>query len=62
VLAIGDNGVGFDAGAGRDDAHVGLHIMRERAARIGAQLEVASRPGAGTTVRLRLGQAQRRAA
>jgi two-component system nitrate/nitrite sensor histidine kinase NarX len=62
VLAIGDNGIGFDAGAGRDDAHVGLHIMRERAARIGAQLEVASHPGAGTTVTLRLGQAQRRAA
>jgi nitrate/nitrite-specific signal transduction histidine kinase len=36
--------------------------MRERAGRIGASLEVQSRSGAGTTVRLRLGQAQRRAA
>lgn len=64
LLSIGDNGVGFEADAAddRDDAHVGLHIMRERAGRIGASLEVRSQPGAGTTVRLRLGQAQRRAA
>jgi two-component system nitrate/nitrite sensor histidine kinase NarX len=62
LLSISDNGVGFDIGASRDDAHVGLYIMRERAQRIGAALEIDSRPGAGTTVRLRLAQAQRRAA
>jgi two-component system nitrate/nitrite sensor histidine kinase NarX len=62
LLTIGDNGVGFDAGAGHDDTHVGLHIMRERASRIGAALAVDSRPGFGTTVRLRLGKAERRAA
>jgi two-component system nitrate/nitrite sensor histidine kinase NarX len=64
LLTINDNGVGFEpaADAGRDDSHVGLHIMRERAGRIGADLEVASSPGAGTTVRLRLRQARRRAA
>ena len=32
----------------------GLRIMAERAARIGASVEVVSRPGAGCTVSLRL--------
>ena len=63
LLSISDNGIGFDtaADARRDEAHVGLHIMQERAGRIGAELGVVSRPGAGTTVRLQLGAAQRRA-
>ncbi|MDT1837648.1 hypothetical protein FPK49_24370, partial [Acinetobacter baumannii] len=61
---IRDNGAGFDTGArpGADGSHVGLHIMGERAGRIGASLDIESTPGAGTLVRLRLGQAQRRAA
>jgi two-component system nitrate/nitrite sensor histidine kinase NarX len=64
LLSISDNGVGFDASAGSamDETHVGLHIMRERAQRIHAALDVRSRPGAGTTVVLRLAQEQRRAA
>jgi two-component system nitrate/nitrite sensor histidine kinase NarX len=41
---------------------VGLQIMRERAARIGAVVDVASAPGAGTEVRLHLPVAQRQAA
>jgi two-component system nitrate/nitrite sensor histidine kinase NarX len=41
---------------------VGLRIMRERAARIGAQVDVRSTPGAGTEVRLRLPVTQREAA
>jgi two-component system nitrate/nitrite sensor histidine kinase NarX len=51
---IADDGCGFDADAPGDevDAHVGLKIMRERAHRIGGRLEVMSRPGRGTTVRL----------
>ncbi len=64
VLSISDNGLGFDVAGrdGKDDAHVGLHIMRERAGRIEADLDIASTPGAGTTVRLRLEQQQRHAA
>ncbi len=52
---VRDDGAGFEAdGAGPDDSHVGLRIMRERAARIGARLEVISTPGAGTSVILTL--------
>ena len=63
-LSISDNGVGFDATveSSDDESHVGLHIMRERAQRIHAALDIQSRPGAGTTVTLHLPQAQRRAA
>lgn len=65
VLTISDNGAGFDLEQREredDGSHVGLHIMRERAARIAADLAFESRPGAGTTVRLRLAQAHRGAA
>lgn len=64
LVSVMDDGAGFDAGArpDADGGHVGLHIMGERAGRIGASLGIESQAGAGTTVRLRLGQAQRRAA
>lgn len=63
-LSIRDDGHGFDPERldARDGAHVGLTIMRERAQRIGARLDVTSAPGAGTDVRVHLGRAQRRAA
>ncbi|MHB1317180.1 MAG: PAS domain-containing protein [Anaerolineae bacterium] len=51
-LTIEDDGQGFDP----QDARVhglGLNIMRERSAAIGARLDVTSAPGRGTTVRLR---------
>ena len=49
-----DNGHGFDTLAGPpDDTHVGMRIMRERAARIGATVHVSSGPQ-GTEVELRL--------
>lgn len=51
---IQDDGIGFHPGAPEDDGHVGLRIMAERAGRIGGLLSVQSRPGAGTTVCLRL--------
>ncbi|MBS0316336.1 MAG: type IV pili methyl-accepting chemotaxis transducer N-terminal domain-containing protein [Proteobacteria bacterium] len=52
---VRDDGVGFDvAGRSPDDTHVGLRIMAERAERIGARLEVSSRPGAGTSTVLTL--------
>lgn len=49
MLSISDNGQGFDphrVPAG----HLGLEIMRERAKRIDAVLEVETRPGAGTRI------------
>lgn len=54
-FTVRDNGSGFEARPmSDDDTHVGLHIMRERAERIGAQVEVRSVPSRGTEVRLEL--------
>ncbi|QXC61692.1 GAF domain-containing sensor histidine kinase [Aquihabitans sp. G128] len=51
ILLVADDGVGFPEGrAGRLDSY-GILGMRERAASIGASLDVAGKPGAGTTVR-----------
>lgn len=59
---VRDDGVGF-AGDGRspDETHVGMRIMAERAERIGAAIEVLSRPGHGTSVVLTLPQFRRQA-
>ena len=55
LLIVEDNGVGFDpsrrAGAG---SSFGLVGMQERAALVGAVLQIESAPGGGTTVLLRL--------
>jgi signal transduction histidine kinase len=54
-LSIVDDGAGFDP----DDVpagHLGLTIMRERAAAIGAQLLIDAAPGRGTRLRLRIEQ------
>ncbi|MDO8542708.1 MAG: sensor histidine kinase [Opitutaceae bacterium] len=48
-LLVQDNGVGFDAIAGREGGH-GLGNMNARATRIGATLRVTSRPGEGARV------------
>lgn len=54
-FTVRDDGVGFDAdGQHLDETHVGLHIMRERAARIGATVAVQAEPGQGTRVTLTL--------
>ncbi len=56
MVIIEDNGKGFDPGALALDSgrqHFGLHIMRARAARLGGQIEVQSRPGEGTRVVLK---------
>ena len=54
-LRVRDDGRGIDPGilekGGRDD-HWGLQGMRERAVRIGAQLELWSNPGTGTEIEL----------
>ncbi|MEY2430989.1 MAG: hypothetical protein QOC92_714 [Acidimicrobiaceae bacterium] len=55
ILDIADNGKGFPIGhAGRLDSY-GIIGMRERAASIGATLDVESDPGIGTRVRCLLG-------
>ncbi|MET3134691.1 two-component system nitrate/nitrite sensor histidine kinase NarX [Oxalobacteraceae bacterium GrIS 1.11] len=55
ALLVRDDGCGFaPALLADDDSHVGLAIMRERAVRLGARLEIASAPGAGTTISLQL--------
>lgn len=54
-----DDGYGFDPQhLAPESVHVGLDIMRERARRIGATLDVVSAPGAGTRVRLELPAAE----
>ena len=53
-MRVRDNGCGIDPqvlDTGRE-GHWGLQGMRERASRLGANLELWSRPGAGTEVRL----------
>lgn len=52
VLEVADDGIGFDPAQLQHAGGVGLHSMAERAAQIGARLEIASTPGAGTRVRV----------
>ena len=52
---VRDDGVGFNADNDQlDETHVGLRIMSERAQRIGAQLDVISTPGHGSSIILTL--------
>jgi signal transduction histidine kinase len=53
TLEVHDDGVGFDP-QGEYPGHLGLRSMRERAAQIGAALEVESAPGRGVQVRVRV--------
>jgi signal transduction histidine kinase len=50
ALSICDNGTGFDVP--RTQSGMGLQGMRERAAILGGQLEIASRSGKGTCIRV----------
>ncbi len=63
-FAVSDDGKGFDMqlAAHKGEGHIGLQIMRERAQRIGGEVDIASRPGEGTTVTLRLPLARDEAA
>ena len=53
-LVVEDDGEGFDPAeqARGGEAHVGLHIMRERAARLSAELTIDTRPRRGVRMRL----------
>ena len=54
-LEVQDNGVGFEpVRVEREPGHYGLLGMRERARLMQGQLDIHSKPGAGTTVCLRL--------
>jgi signal transduction histidine kinase len=53
LVEIRDNGHGFDT-AGGHPGHFGLESMRSRAAEIGGRLTIASAPGSGTAVRVRV--------
>lgn len=52
TFAVSDDGHGFESSVQPDETHVGLKIMRERAARIAATVAVTSTQGAGTQVLL----------
>lgn len=53
-FVVRDDGQGFSSEMPAGAEHVGLHIMQERAARIGAVVEVRSTPQVGTEVELTL--------
>jgi two-component system nitrate/nitrite sensor histidine kinase NarX len=51
-IVVRDDGCGFDLANPPGGSHVGIHIMKERAARIGARVRMESSPGQGSTVTL----------
>ncbi len=53
-LRVQDDGCGFDPEQARNKGHFGLFGMRERALRLGAQLDIASQPGQGAVVALHM--------
>lgn len=53
-FTVCDDGQGFDPAADAGESHVGLRIMRERAQRIGAALEIDAAPRRGTRIALTL--------
>ena len=54
-FTVQDDGIGFNSDEERlDETHVGLRIMRERAQLIGANLEIISSPGHGSSIILTL--------
>ncbi|OGO45994.1 MAG: hypothetical protein A2W34_01275, partial [Chloroflexi bacterium RBG_16_64_32] len=55
-LSIFDDGRGFDQQAGETGDHFGLQGMRERARLLGGTFSLDSRPGAGTTVQVTVGE------
>jgi two-component system nitrate/nitrite sensor histidine kinase NarX len=57
-IEVRDDGRGFASEAASDETQVGLRIMRERAAGIGAEVQVQSEPGAGTRVVVTLPERQ----
>jgi signal transduction histidine kinase len=52
MLAVRDDGIGFNPEKNGKLSHFGLTGIRERAKLIGAELKISSRPGSGTTIQL----------
>ena len=63
-MTVSDNGQGFspDQVKEKEEAHVGLRIMRERADRLAANFDIHSEPGRGTSVHLQLMRNERKVA
>jgi signal transduction histidine kinase len=61
VLAVADDGRGFDPGERRAAGHFGLANLHDRAASVGGRLEVESSPGKGARIIVRLPIATERA-
>jgi signal transduction histidine kinase len=53
TLEVRDDGVGFDSSASFP-GHLGLHSMRERVTNVRGTFEIASAPGAGTRIAVRV--------
>jgi two-component system, NarL family, sensor kinase len=53
-VQVSDDGPGFDPASalGRVDGHIGLALLTDAAEGVGGRLDLRSRPGKGTTVRL----------
>lgn len=54
VIAVRDNGCGFDPASVGATGHLGLRSMRERAGRHGGTMKITSELGAGTIIVVRL--------
>ena len=50
LLAVSDDGVGFDPARPREGRSLGLASMRERLHLVGGTLDIESSPGQGTTI------------
>jgi PAS domain S-box-containing protein len=61
ILAISDDGVGFELDQSRLTAGLGLISMRERMHLIGGELEISSSPGKGTRIRAHAAIVRKRA-
>ncbi|MDQ0087145.1 signal transduction histidine kinase [Paenibacillus anaericanus] len=53
VLSISDDGQGFSSSYQKQGSY-GLSTMRERAEKLGGHVEIISKPGAGTTIRVHI--------
>ncbi|NPV85862.1 MAG: PAS domain S-box protein [Anaerolineae bacterium] len=54
TLEIADNGIGFEPAKTQSQGGLGLTNMRERARKMGGTLEIFSKPGSGTKVKVRV--------
>jgi signal transduction histidine kinase len=50
LLAVHDDGIGFDLHQSANRRHLGLESMRERMRMVGGTLDIDSVPASGTTI------------